>query len=82
VKAVVVYESMHWDTHQVADPVGRGLASRGEVVVVPVAEAMPALVTGADHAGALQSLPVGAGPAGPYASVWASGGTGWGRPIR
>lgn len=47
-KAVVVYESMYGNTHQIADAIGRGLASRGEVVVVPVAEAAPALVESAD----------------------------------
>jgi len=48
VKAVVVYESMYGNTHLVADAIGRGLAARGEVVVVPVAQAAPALVTDAD----------------------------------
>jgi hypothetical protein len=47
-KAVVVYESMYGNTHQVADAIGRGLATRGEVVVLPVAEAAPALVADAD----------------------------------
>ena len=47
-KAVVVYESMYGNTHLVADAIGRGLAAGGEVVVVPVAEAAPALVTDAD----------------------------------
>ena len=47
-KAVVVYESMYGNTHVVADAIGRGLASGGEVVVVPVAKAAPALVTDAD----------------------------------
>ena len=47
-KAVVVYESMYGNTHQVADAIGRGLAGSGEVVVVPVAQAAPALVTNAD----------------------------------
>lgn len=47
-KAVVVYESMYGNTHRVADAIGRGLAGSGEVVVVPVAEAAPALVTDAD----------------------------------
>lgn len=47
-KAVVVYESMYGNTHAVADAIGRGLAGSGEVVVVPVAQAAPALVTDAD----------------------------------
>ena len=47
-KAVVVYESMYGNTHLVADAIGRGLAGSGEVVVVAVAEAAPALVEDAD----------------------------------
>ena len=47
-KAVVVYESMYGNTHAVADAIGRGLAGSGEVVVVPVTQAAPALVTDAD----------------------------------
>ena len=47
-KAVVVYESMYGNTHAVAAAIGRGLAGSGEVVVVPVAQAAPALVEGAD----------------------------------
>ena len=47
-KAVVVYESMYGNTHVVADAIGRGLAASGEVVVVPVAKAAPALVEDAD----------------------------------
>ena len=47
-KAVVVYESMYGNTHLVADAIGRGLAGAGQVVVVPVAEAAPALVADAD----------------------------------
>ena len=47
-KAVVVYESMYGNTHLVADAIGRGLAGGAEVVVVPVAEAAPALVAEAD----------------------------------
>jgi hypothetical protein len=47
-KAVVVYESMYGNTHRVADAIGRGLAAAGDVVVVPVAQAGPAVVEGAD----------------------------------
>ena len=47
-KAVVVYESMYGNTHRVADAIGRGLATAGEVVVVPVAQAGPAVVQDAD----------------------------------
>jgi hypothetical protein len=47
-KAVVVYESMYGNTHVVADAIGRGLAARGQVVVVPVGEAGPAVLSDAD----------------------------------
>jgi len=47
-KAVVVYESMYGNTQRVADAIGRGLAGAGEVVVVPVSEAGPAVVGDAD----------------------------------
>lgn len=48
-RAVVVYESMFGNTHVVADHIARGLrASSDDVVVVPVAEATPELITGAD----------------------------------
>ena len=35
-RALVVYESMYGNTHAVADAIGRGLARRAEVAVVPV----------------------------------------------
>ena len=47
-RAVVVYESMYGNTHRVADAIGRGLAGAGDVVVVPVAEAVPAVLADAD----------------------------------
>ena len=47
-KAVVVYESMYGNTHLIADAIGRGLSGRGDVVVIPVAQAAPAVVEDAD----------------------------------
>lgn len=38
-RAVVIYESMYGNTHQVAEAIGRGLASSGEVHVVHVTDA-------------------------------------------
>ena len=35
-KVVVVYESMFGNTHLVADAIGAGLATLGDVAVVPV----------------------------------------------
>ncbi len=46
--ALVVYESMYGNTHQVADAISRGLGAGGEVVVVPVERATPQLVVDAD----------------------------------
>lgn len=47
-RALVVYESMYGNTHQVAEAVGTGLATAYEVSVVPVAHADPALLDAAD----------------------------------
>lgn len=47
-RAVVVYESMYGNTHQVADAIGAGLAPAFEVLVVPVSQASPAVLDGAD----------------------------------
>ncbi len=47
-RAVVVYESMFGNTHQVADAIGAGLAPRFDVEVVPVAQASPAVLDSAD----------------------------------
>ena len=47
-RAVVVYESMYGNTHTVADAVGDGLRAGGDVVVLPVGEARPELLDGAD----------------------------------
>jgi hypothetical protein len=47
-QAVVVYESMYGNTHVVADAIGRGLGSFGNVTVVPVTEATTHGVASAD----------------------------------
>ncbi len=47
-RAVVVYESMYGNTHQIADAIGAGLRSSFEVSVVPVPEAGPAVLADAD----------------------------------
>jgi len=47
-RAVVVYESMYGNTHQVAEAIGAGLRSSFEVSVVPVSEAGPAVLADAD----------------------------------
>lgn len=47
-RAIVVYESMFGNTHEVAGRIGDGLAGRYQVSVVPVSEATPELVRGAD----------------------------------
>jgi hypothetical protein len=47
-KAVVVYESMYGNTHHVATAIGDGLSSAGDVAVVPVDEATPAVLESAD----------------------------------
>jgi hypothetical protein len=47
-RAVIVYESMYGNTHHVADAIGDGLRASLDVRVVPVAEAGPADVDGAD----------------------------------
>ena len=47
-RAVVVYESMYGNTHLIADAIGAGLRSTFDVTVVPVAEAGPAVLAGAD----------------------------------
>lgn len=48
-RAVVVYESMFGNTHEVADHVAEGLRSRHEVVIVPVGDATPEVVGAADY---------------------------------
>lgn len=47
-QAVVVYESMYGNTRQIAAAIGSGLGSAFDVAVVPVAEASPAVLSGAD----------------------------------
>ena len=47
-RAVVVYESMYGNTHLVADAIGAGLSTVFDVSVVPVAEASPVVLAGAD----------------------------------
>ena len=47
-RAVVVYESMYGNTHQIADAIGAGLGSAFDVSVVPVAAASPAVLADAD----------------------------------
>jgi len=49
-KAVVIYESMYGNTHQIASAIGEGLRRHGDAVVVPVGEATPDLVESADVA--------------------------------
>lgn len=47
-RAVVVYESMYGNTHLIADAIGAGLRSTFDVTVVPVSQAGPAVLVGAD----------------------------------
>jgi flavodoxin len=47
-RAVVVYESMYGNTHQVAEAIGAGLGGAFEVSVVPVSKAGPAVLADAD----------------------------------
>ena len=47
-KTVVVYESMYGNTHQLAECIGEAARTRGEAVVVPVADASAALIADAD----------------------------------
>jgi hypothetical protein len=47
-RAVVVYESMYGNTHQVANAIGAGLKSSFEVSVVPVSQASAAVLADTD----------------------------------
>ena len=47
-RAVIVYESMYGNTHLVADAIGTGLRTAFDVSVVPVGQASPAVLAGAD----------------------------------
>ena len=46
-RAVVIYESMYGNTHEIANAIARGLGPGTEVAVVCVAEAVPELLAGA-----------------------------------
>jgi len=46
-RAVVVYESMYGNTHQIAEAIGAGLGASFDVTVLPVAEASQAVLAGA-----------------------------------
>jgi hypothetical protein len=46
-RAVVVYESMYGNTHQVADAIGAGLSAAFDVRVVPVSQAGPEVLADA-----------------------------------
>jgi menaquinone-dependent protoporphyrinogen IX oxidase len=47
-RALVVYESMYGNTHVVASNIAEGLRAVYEVTLVPVADATPDLIAGAD----------------------------------
>ncbi len=47
-KTVIVYESMYGNTRQIAEAIAGGLGPENETVVVPVAQARPELLDGAD----------------------------------
>ena len=47
-RAVVVYESMYGNTHQIADAIGAGLGTACDVTVAPVAHVSPADLAEAD----------------------------------
>ena len=47
-RTVIVYESMYGNTRVIAEAIGRGLGPDSETVVVPVAQAHPELLDGAD----------------------------------
>jgi hypothetical protein len=47
-RALIVYESMYGNTHQVAQQIGEGLRGPYTVSVLPVANAMPAMIAEAD----------------------------------
>jgi hypothetical protein len=47
-RALVVYESMYGNTHVVASNIADGLRATHEVTLVPVSEATPELLAGAD----------------------------------
>jgi len=47
-RAVVVYESMYGNTHLIADAIGAGLRTAFDVRVLPVSQARPEVIAGAD----------------------------------
>jgi hypothetical protein len=47
-RAVVIYESMYGNTHLIADAIGAGLRTAFDVRVVPVSQARPEVIAGAD----------------------------------
>jgi Flavodoxin len=47
-KAVIVYESMYGNTRVIADAIGQGFGPDHDTVVLPVAQARPELLAGAD----------------------------------
>jgi flavodoxin len=47
-QAVVVYESMYGNTHVIAEAIGAGLKTVFDVSVIPVSQASPAVLAGAD----------------------------------
>jgi hypothetical protein len=47
-RAVVIYESMYGNTHQISEAIGTGLAGQFDVAVVPVAEADHSVIASAD----------------------------------
>ena len=47
-QAVVVYESMYGNTHLIADAIGVGIKTAFDVSVIPVSQASPAVLAGAD----------------------------------
>ena len=47
-RAVIVYESMYGNTHQVAEAIGAGLEPACEVSIVPVSQATQESLAGAD----------------------------------
>jgi hypothetical protein len=47
-QAVVVYESMYGNTHEIAEAIGQGLRDSFDVAVLPVADATPEVIDAAD----------------------------------
>jgi Flavodoxin len=47
-RALIVFESMYGNTHEIAEQIGKGLAHHGDTLVVPVHDATPDVVSSAD----------------------------------